>query len=341
MHAVLLQHGHDARLFANEWTSKDVEVLHATKVSNFLRDPDDLLIYHYSMGWNFGLHLLRDLNCRTAIKYHNITPPEFFAGISADYENACELGREQIKDIVQANCDLYLADSEYNSWELLQEGVYKSKCFVVPPFHLIDKLEVLAPDPQVLENYVDDKINILMVGRVAPNKGHAALIDALAVYRREYNEHARLLIVGKEVEPLATYSQWLRQMIARLDLNGSVVFAGCVSDEQLKSYYLAADFFMLTSEHEGFCVPLVEAMALKVPIIACASSAIPSTVGKAGIVWNERNPYLLAESVNYLNNDESISAALALMGRRRYEEFFSNERIAEEFFSALNTASLI
>jgi glycosyltransferase involved in cell wall biosynthesis len=124
-------------------------------------------------------------------------------------------------------------------------------------------------------------------------------------------------------------------MAFRLDLEGAVIFAGCVSDEQLKAYYLAADFFMLTSEHEGFCVPLIEAMALKVPIIACASSAIPSTVGKAGLVWNERNPYLLAESVNYLNNDESISAGLGLMGRRRYEEFFSNERIAEQFLNAL------
>ena len=96
------------------------------------------------------------------------------------------------------------------------------------------------------------------------------------------------------------------------------------------------NIFMLTSEHEGFCVPLVEAMAMKVPIIASASSAIPATVGNAGLVWNKRNPYLLAESLDRLNHDESLSAALGLMGRRRYEQFFSNRKIAEDFVAALN-----
>ncbi len=98
---------------------------------------------------------------------------------------------------------------------------------------------------------------------------------------------------------------------------------------------------MLTSEHEGFCVPLVEAMAMKVPIIAFASSAIPGTIGDAGLVWKERNPYLLAESIDYLNRDESLSAALGQMGRRRYEQVFSNDKIAEEFLKALNQAGLI
>jgi glycosyltransferase involved in cell wall biosynthesis len=335
MQAVLQEQGQDVRLFANENSTSGLDVQPATKIQKFLTNDEDLLIYHYSMGWNYGLHLLRELKCRTAVKYHNITPPEFFAGISVDYENVCRHGRAQIEEIAKADCDLYLADSEYNANELLAEGVDESKCFVVAPFHRIDKLEQLAPDATVIDSYVNDHVNILMVGRVAPNKGHAALIETLAVYHREYNTDARLLIVGKEDAPLESYSRSLRQMVTSLGLDGSVVFAGCVSDEQLKAYYLAADVFMLTSEHEGFCVPLVEAMAMKVPIIACASSAIPATVGKAGLVWNERNPYLLAESVNYLNNDESISAALALMGRRRYEERFSNERIREDFLSVI------
>jgi L-malate glycosyltransferase len=341
MQAVLKAQGHDARLFANESRADGVESLPATKIKSFLKTADDVLIYHYSMGWNFGLDLLRELNCRTVVKYHNITPPEFFADFSLDYENVCRHGREQIKDIALAGCDLYLADSDYNSSELLEAGVDHSRCFVVAPFHQIDRLERLAPDAEVLDSYVNDQINLLMVGRVAPNKGHVALIKTLAVYRREYNPDARLLIVGKEDEPLQSYSQYLRQMVSRLDLDGSVVFAGCVSDEQLKAYYLAADFFVLTSEHEGFCVPLVEAMAMKVPIIACASSAIPSTVGKAGLVWPDRHPYVLAESIDYLSRDESLTVALGLLGRRRYEECFSNERIAEDFFSALERASLL
>jgi len=336
MYEVLKTRGHEVRLFAHVSTPNGIEVLPAKQVEGFLKSADDLLIYHHSMGWDFGLTILNDLKCLTAVKYHNITPARFFAGISSDYEHACRVGRQQIKDIAQADCDIYLADSEYNLWELLLEGVEKSKGFVVPPFHHVDRLKTLPPDNEVLDAYIGDKVKILMVGRVAPNKGHTTLLDAFAIYRRQYDSKALLLIVGKEPEHLESYSNSLRQMVARLNLDDAVVFTGVVSDEQLKAYYLVADIFMMASEHEGFCVPLVEAMAMKVPIIACASSAIPGTVGKAGLVWKERDPYLLAESINFLARDESTCAALGLMGWRRYERLFSNERIEAELFNALN-----
>jgi glycosyltransferase involved in cell wall biosynthesis len=124
-------------------------------------------------------------------------------------------------------------------------------------------------------------------------------------------------------------------------LDGAVIFAGGVPDEQLKAYYLAADLFLLTSEHEGFCVPLIEAMAMKVPIVAYGSSAVPATIGEAGLVWPERNPYLLAASIDYLNRDESVSASLGYMGRHRYEHVFSTGRIAQDFVGALSQAGLI
>ncbi|HEX6650570.1 MAG TPA: glycosyltransferase family 4 protein [Pyrinomonadaceae bacterium] len=340
MHDVLTRKGYHVRIFANENTT-DFDVSPITAIKGFLVSPDDILIYHYSMGWNFGPKLLHELKCRRVIKYHNITPPEFFAGISIDYEHVCRAGREQIKDIVGANCDLYLSDSEYNSQDLIAEGADASKCLVVAPFHHIDNLEQLAPDIQVLNQFVTHDINILMVGRVAPNKGHASLIEALATYRREYNRYARLLIVGKEAVQLASYSLSLRQLAANLAIDNAVIFTGAVTDAQLKAYYLAADFFMLTSHHEGFCVPLVEAMAMKVPIITCDSSAIPATVGKAGLVWKDRNPYLLAESIDYLDQNEALSVELGLMGRKRYEEFFSNERIAEAFIGALTQGGVL
>ncbi len=340
MHEVLKKSGYDVRLFANENTT-GLDVSPASTIKDFLVRSDDILIYHYSMGWNIGLRLLQELKCRKVLKYHNITPPEFFVGFSADYEHVCRSGRQQIKDIARANCDLYLSDSEYNSQELIQDGADSSRCFVVSPFHHIDNLEATPPDTQVFDQFVTHDINILMVGRVAPNKGHASLIEALATYRREYNRYARLFFVGKEAVQLAGYSLSLRQLAADLAIGNSVIFTGAVSDAQLKAYYLAADFFMLTSLHEGFCVPLVEAMAMKVPIIACDSSAIPATVGKAGLVWKERNPYLLAESIHYLDQNESLSVELGLLGRKRYEEFFSNERIAESFVGALTQGGVI
>jgi glycosyltransferase involved in cell wall biosynthesis len=114
-----------------------------------------------------------------------------------------------------------------------------------------------------------------------------------------------------------------------------VKFTGGVSDNALKAFYQSANVFMTTSEHEGFCVPLVEAMAMKVAIVAYASSAIPGTVGDVGLVWKERNPYLLAESINSIASDSNLSRALGEMGRRRYERYFTNRKIEAEFLSAL------
>ena len=340
MHEVLRQRGYEVRVFANE-NMTNLDVFPTSRIREFLIAPEDILLYHYSMGWHIGLKLLHELRCRKVLKYHNITPPEFFVGISTDYEQVCRSGRQQIKDIARANCDLYLSDSEYNSQELISEGADRSRCFVVAPFHHIDRLEETAPYTPVIDQFVTHDLNILMVGRVAPNKGHALLIETLATYRREFNKYARLFIVGKEAVQLSGYSLSLRQMAADLAIGDAVIFTGAVTDAQLKAYYLASDFFLLTSHHEGFCVPLIEAMALKLPIIACESSAIPGTVGKAGLVWKERNPYLLAESINYLDQNESVSAELALMGRKRYEQFFSNERIGDHFLATLTQGRLI
>src|SRR5262249_46711801 len=110
-----------------------------------------------------------------------------------------------------------------------------------------------------------------------------------------------------------------------------------VSESALKTYYLLADAFVTTSEHEGFCVPLVEAMALKVPVVAYGSSAIPGTVGDAGIVWNERDPDLLACSIHRMVSDRDAAATLASLGRARYESWFARDRIENQFVSIMDS----
>jgi glycosyltransferase involved in cell wall biosynthesis len=220
--------------------------------------------------------------------------------------------------------------------ELVAEGASESKSFVVPPFHHVDRLDSIEPDASVLKSCSDGKVNICMVGRVAPNKSHPALIEAFAAYHHDYNPHSRLIIAGKEEVRLAKYSKLLRAMTRRLDLQDDVIFTGEVSDRALRAYYAAAQVFMITSEHEGFCVPLVEAMALKIPIVAYASTAIPETVGTAGLVWEERNPYLLAESIKSIVGDRSVGRGLSAMGWRRYAQHFTNARIEAGFLNAIN-----
>jgi L-malate glycosyltransferase len=336
MHDVLKERGYDVRVFAEGWALDKPRVWPSPQLRNFLKQPTDVLIYHYSRGWDPGLDLLRELKCRKIIKYHNVTPPEFLAGYNSDFAAMCLEGRQQLALIARSGSDLYLSDSAYNLRELVAEGAGESKSFVVPPFHHVDRLHSVEPDASVLNSCSDGKVNICMVGRVAPNKSHPALIEAFAAYHHDYNPHSRLIIVGKEEVRLAKYSTLLRAMVKRLELQEHVVFTGEVSDRALRAYYAAAHVFMITSEHEGFCVPLVEAMAMKIPIVAYASTAIPETVGTAGLVWEERNPYLLAESIKSIVGDRSVGRGLRRMGWYRYQDLFTNKRIKTQFINAFD-----
>jgi glycosyltransferase involved in cell wall biosynthesis len=335
MYDVLQRLGRNVKVFCETHDLKHPAVQDVSRIRAFLKSPDDILIYHFARGWTPGLSLLREMKCRKVIKYHNITPPTFFTGFSSSDEDLCQAGRKELIDVAGSDCELYLSDSAFNMGELVALGTQASKCFVVPPFHHIDRLADVAADDTILRDYSDGKANILTVGRVVPNKGHLALLEAFASFHFNCNAESRLIIVGKGGEGLTPYSRLLHRAVEALGLNRHVVFGGAASDEELKAFYQVADAFVTTSEHEGFCVPLVEAMAMNVPIAAYASSAIPETVGQAGIVWDERKPELLAESINSIVSDKAISEGLSAMAWRRYQQVFTNERIRKQFIEVL------
>jgi glycosyltransferase involved in cell wall biosynthesis len=337
MRDVLLRRGDQVRLFCESHSLQQPGIGDLTDVSGFLKSETDVVIYHHSRGWIEGVELLQQLSCRRAIKYHNVTPAKFFTGFSSYDEEQCDLGRKQLTDLARAQCDRYLSASAFSMKELIGAGASETKSFVVPPFHHIDRLSQITADHSIVERYSDGTANILSVGRVVPHKAYVQLIDVFARYHHDYNRNARLVIVGKGGEGFSPYSKSLRRAVERLGLKDSVVFTGGVSDEVLKAWYVVADVFVTVSEHEGFCVPLVEAMSMKLPIVAFASTAIPETLGDAGIVWNERNPLLIAESIDLLLRDSSVRNALGLRGLRRYERQFTNEKIETCFLEAMAT----
>jgi glycosyltransferase involved in cell wall biosynthesis len=327
--------GYDARIYAGGWDFNDPKVYDVAEILQFLTGPYDLLIYHHSIGWDPGLELLRNQKYRTAIKYHNVTPPEFFIGISPWHEEKCRTGILEIQCLAEAGCDIYLADSEYNQYDLLSNGVEEESCFVVPPFHHIGRLQEIEPNLEILDRYRDGTTNVLMVGRIAPHKGHPALIEAFAAYHHDYNRKSRLLIVGKEEAAFEIYSKQLRELTGFMGLEDAVLFTGGASDSALKSYYLLSHVFATASQHEGFCVPAVEAMSMKVPVVAYSSSALPTTLGGAAIVLPQRQLYLMAEAMDRLIRDESLNFDMVLMGWRRYDQNFTNEKIEAALFKAL------
>lgn len=339
MYDVFRERGFNVRIFAADWQLEHsaYDVRSVSEIDSFLKTASDILIYHHSMGWRSGWERCSKLPSRKVIKYHNVTPPEFFAGWSDDYQDVCRSGREQTSTIAGSGCDIYLSASEYNMAALIAEGAPPSKCFAVPPFHRIDRLQQVEPDFEIIDTYRDGKPAMLMVGSLFPNKGHVTLLEIFATYCNDYDHSARLFIVGKEGTSLENYSDYLRQIAAEVGVAEQVVFAGHVNESALKSFYLMADIFVTASEHEGFCVPLVESMALGIPVLALGSSAIPETVAKTGLVWKDYDCRVFAESINSLVQDEGLRSSLGQLGRRRYETSFTTEKIEQRLINALGT----
>lgn len=336
MYDALKQRGHDVRLFCETHALDNGRVYSSSRVAQFVSGGDDILIYHFARGWQPGIDLLAQLKCRKVIKYHNVTPAHFFRDFSSTDEQLCVTGREQLRDLVASDSDLFLSASAFNMSELIALGAPVEKSLVSPPFHRIDRLSSMSADKSVVAKYSDGKINVLSVGRVAPHKGHLSLLETFAQYHFNCNRNSRLIIVGKGGEGVSTYSQLLHRATELLGLKDAVVFTGGVSEAALKAYYEVADLFITTSEHEGFCVPLVEAMSMQLPIGAFASAAIPETVGDAALLWKERDPFLLAETLDVVLTEPGLKERLGQRALKRYQERFTPQQVEATFVNALS-----
>jgi glycosyltransferase involved in cell wall biosynthesis len=338
MQRILSSRGHDVRIFPHYVTPgldcPGIEPLDC--LDTFLDSASALLIYHFGVGWAEGRRIFEESRCRRVLKYHNITPPEYFAPYSPVYALPSRLGQLERSILSRSGADLYLADSAFNLGDLLEAGIEPARGRVVPPFHQVDRLQEQAPVPDLRDACTDEWINLVMVGRVVPNKGYEDLIDAFAFYHHGYNPQSRLFLVGRGERQFSLYLRELREQIHELSLDEVVHFTGPVSQAELRTLYEVAEVFLIASRHEGFCVPLVEAMALEVPIVAAGGCAVPETLGNAGLHWEEADPELLAESIHRVASDGAVSTSLRQLGRSRYLDHFSNERIETELMQALD-----
>jgi glycosyltransferase involved in cell wall biosynthesis len=332
---ILRMNNFDARIFSEVILVSNDMVENIDYIDNFIKKSDDLLIYHLSTGWFKGLDKLSKLNCIKIVKYHNITPPYFFNGFSHDYVETCKGGREQLKTIANMNLDMYLNDSVFNKNEMISESANPTRCFVLPPFNNIYKIKKIEPDLDILNKYNDGKINILSIGRIAPNKGFERLIEIFAFYYNNYNTESRLIIVGELHPLLLSYVEYLKNKINYFNLENCVILAGKVNDKELKSYFLVSKIFALTSYHEGFCVPLVEAMSMKIPVVAYGSTAVVDTVGSGGLVWEDIDKFLFAATFDEIVNSIESYYSLGEAGHGRYINNFDNKIIKAKFLDLI------
>lgn len=322
--------GHEVRFFATATRGNVPGTTSPDAIDAFV-GRDGLLIYHFAFGWPPGVDVLRRLRCRRIVRYHNITPAEFFENWSVEYEASCRAGRDEIGTIAEVGCELYLCASPFNADDFLRIGVSPTRVAVLPPFNRLERLISIPANLDLLDAWQGAGANWLAIGRLAPNKGHFELLDAFKTYLDHCEGDARLLVVGSSDVRLSRYAEAIHARIRVLDLGAHVQFLQDLDEAGLKAAYLRADALVALSAHEGFGVPLVEAMALGVPVIALDRGAQAWTIGPAGLIWDDPDPAPVAASMERLRNDGRLRSELRERGF---------ERVACEFAPAVLEARL-
>ncbi|MEX2659875.1 MAG: glycosyltransferase family 4 protein [Acidimicrobiales bacterium] len=287
------------------------------------------LLYQCSTGSPVADWLLHRPE-RKLSNYHNITPAPFFEPWEPHVGAELAEARRQLGELAPA-IELGIADSAYNEAELVAVGYRRTT--VVPILldtatfeHDVDRAEL----DRLLAVKAKGGADWLFVGRVAPHKAQHDLIKAFAAYRRVYDPLARLHVIGGS----SSHAYWtaLERFVADADLGEAVDLAGSVSPGVLAARYRVADAFVCVSEHEGFCVPLLEAMHHEVPIVAYGVTAVPETLAGAGLVLDDKAPVTVATAVHRVLSDEALRLQLVAAGRRRLDDFsldHSSARLAD------------
>ncbi|MFP5377796.1 MAG: glycosyltransferase family 4 protein [Acidimicrobiia bacterium] len=274
------------------------------------------LLYHFSTGSVVG-EFLRRRPEPLVLDHHNVTPARFAARWEPAVAAELEVGACQLRRLAPA-AELGLAVSGWNRAQLEEAGCRRTA--VSPVLVDLDAGREEA-DGRLLDRLRrggrDGSADWLFVGRVAPHKCQHDVVRAFAAYRRLYDPHARLRLVGAAGSP---YAAAVAAAADRLGLGDAVALTGSVSGAALAAHYRAAGVLVCLSEHEGFCVPLLEAMAHDVPVVAFAAGAVPETVGDAAVVLAGKEPVAVAAAVHRVVTGADLRRRLVAAGRRRVDE---------------------
>lgn len=327
-----------------------------------LKHSENLVIYHHSGYWEDGERLLREargenyeswgeqgeleagveiserkkaiIPARLVIRYHNVTPPEFFADYSAFYFQNCTKGRKQTERLEESFPEAWwLCDSAYNAKELTKVPEGRKKR--LHPFHNLTAWENILPDRQVMDTLKKEQaIKVLFTGRIVPNKGHLSLIDMLEEFRENYGDRMVLYIIGKPDGSVSFYTEEVKRRILAAGLEKRVRFVGEVTDETLLAYYKGCDYYVSFSDHEGFGVPFIEAQYLELPVIAKAAAAAGEVLGDGALLFkNEISHYSAA--IAYLEERPKVRQELIQAGRENCVSRYDNEKAGKELLDWL------
>ncbi|MDE0268850.1 MAG: glycosyltransferase [Acidimicrobiaceae bacterium] len=315
--ALLREMGCRTRIFA-EHIHPDMR----GKATDFREHPEhlgpDLLLYQMSTGSPVAEYLLTRSE-PIVLNYHNITPAHVFDPWEPQVAVVLTQARRQLRELTR-RAQAAIAVSDYNAQELRVLGL--ADVVVVPVLWGSPEAAVRSGSSELLGLTVSSDgqspLRMLFVGRIAPNKRHEDLISALALLKR-WHPLAQLVFVGASSSP--NYESHLKTFAHKLGVFDSVRFAGSVSTDELNEHYADASVYVSASTHEGFCVPLLEAMSVGLPVVAVAAAAVPETTADAAVLLDSGKPLEIALAVNRLHVDESLRTRLVKRGFQRFRLF--------------------
>jgi glycosyltransferase involved in cell wall biosynthesis len=305
----------------------------ARNARDYRPGPDDWALYHFSVG-NPLADDLAEIGVPIGLDYHNITEARYFLRWEPVVASILYEGRRQLASM--AACTRFaLADSTFNEEEVIELGFAPT---AVAPI-LIDFTDYdRAPNANLVERRIRRResggADWLCVSRLAPNKCQHDVIAAFATYRKVFDPAARLTLVGGQ--SAIRYSNALKRLCRELGIAGAVTFTDVVDHADLLAYYRSADVLVSLSEHEGFSVPVLEAMYFDMPVVAYACCAVPETVGDAGLLLDGKDPLLVSAAVAEVLGDSTARKRLTVAGKERVD-YFSLDRTGPRMLDALMT----
>jgi glycosyltransferase involved in cell wall biosynthesis len=310
LHRFLISRDVGSRIIAmnSDASVKDQAIM----FSDYRLDPDAIKILHFAIPSPLTDFFL-ELKGKKVLIYHNITPSRFFVGYSDSLVHITHAGREQLKKLAQC-FDLCLGDSTYNADELRELGFAN-----VHIFPLIVNLDDYSGEPSraYLELLKNERKNIMFAGRVSPNKKIEDLIKVVFFYKKYISPAIRLIVVGN-TSSLSKYYLAVQDLASRFHLNSEdVFFTGHLPMDEFLAVYRLADVFLSMSEHEGFCLPLLESCYFQVPVVAFDAGAVAETLDGAGILFRAKDSASVAGLIEQVLEKDPLRRRLQTMAAER------------------------
>tara|TARA_B100000315_G_scaffold212472_1_gene209862 strand:- start:5570 stop:6634 length:1065 start_codon:yes stop_codon:yes gene_type:complete len=320
---ILKKSGYKSNIYVEACDSRMSKLCNNYRKHKKVSSSKNVIIFHYSIHSDI-FDYVRNASDKKIMIYHNITPHRFFKHFDNHLYFLTKRGREVLESYRNVP-EVTFAVSEYNAEELRRLGFRKVRVLpIIVDFNQFKS----SPNQFVLSKYDNGFKNIIFVGRITPSKKHEDIIKSFFFYKRYINDKSRLFLVGS-YSGMEEYYESLKRLIDDLNIC-DVIFTGKVKCDELITYYKLSDIFLCMSEHEGFCVPLLEAMYFDIPIIAYSSTGIPYTLGESGILLKEKNYLEIAELIDLVISDKVIRDKIISNQKNKLSQF-ETDKVADKF----------